>query len=448
MLEFWKHFRAEIHKGIREARNTLKKNLCTKNIVLFALFLTLVIEFYWGTSAIQEGRTSLNSSNLLPTDNCISLGFDDYGDTVYIGTIKGVSEYRAFYDSYCEILNQSHAVLPIVYDITVHRGFGGFFALTHSDWGGLYWCFDSLDGLDEIPRLVNVTGSGPEPNRLFENVASSDTEPLLVLGGGGETLYIHDLSTHNTSISSPNDMLGGVRELLCIGTQVLIGTSTGFATYNLTTDTLYEHRIYASEEPVSVNCIEYDDAKHELYLGTSHGVYIYSLGPNSLNFTARINEADGILSSEIRCLELDVTTDRLYIGTNFGVSVYDLRLRRLRKNYHSLFTTRFQNVNDLLLVRTGRARKLFVASGWGGLAILDVNNMPDLPEYVTTFYQLIVPFIGFATACLGIYVSGEKTLTPRVLIFYFLILGVVTCSMWLNYLLGIQAIPNVVPPTQ
>lgn len=160
--------------------------------------------------------------------------------------------------------------------------------------------------------------------------------------------------------------------------------------------------------------------------------------------TKPADEADGIVPGEITSLELDLTTDRLYIGTRFGLSVYDLRTMRVRRNYFTIFPTRFQYINDLLIYRIGRIRKLIVASGFGGVASLDLNNMPSLPEHIGVHSTFLLTIIGAPTASLAIYASTEKKLTRRVMFTYLLVICLLVTTMWVAHILDMLSIPNVV----
>jgi hypothetical protein len=423
----------------------VKKNLRARDVALAILIIVLVVELSWGTAIIQEEKTVMNSSNTILVDDCICLDYNPYDRAVYIGTARGVFEYRIAYDDLNWILNSTDASHTLSYDIsTFSHSF--VFSLTSAPWGGVYFCGGSLAGEIET-KLVNITGASTEPERRFSCISSGSSDPLLILGGNGNTLFIYNYSSHAFMRSIECEMLGGANEILRVGSDIFVGTNDGLVIYNLETNITLEYPMYSSDEVIAVDCLEFDHAESELYLGTSHGVYIYELqSNNTLQFTDRITEADGILSSDINCIELDTTTERLYIGSSYGISVYDLQQRTIRKNYANLFSSEYQVVSDMVLARYfGRVRKLIVSSRFNGIAMVDVNNLMNLDEYTTISYSYLITMIGIPTTLLGIYVAGEKRVTRRVLMAYLLTIAFLMCSTWIIYLNSVISIPNSIP---
>lgn len=85
-----------------------------------------------------------------------------------------------------------------------------------------------------------------------------------------------------------------------------------------------------------------------------------------------------------------------------------------------------------------------MASGFGGVASLDLNNMPSLPEYIGVHSTFLLTIIGAPTASLAIYASTEKKLTRRVMFTYLLVICLLVTTMWVAHILDMLSIPNVV----
>jgi len=412
-----------------------------KDWLLTFLFITILIEVAFGQIQITEDLTILDSTKQMTTSNIQCIAEDIYGDII-IGTVDGVYLFQPYTDEVNHLVNTSQLDgPPIVYDIATTWQYGGFFFLTHLDWGGLYWWWEPENRVD----LINLTRWGGESSRLFNKLEASQEEPFLILGGGGPNLYLYNISAYNVTISVESDMFAGLRDMLCVGGEVLIAANTGFAIYNMATDEILEYPLYASEKPLQVNCLEYDSLSQMIYLGTDNGVYVFTRSNHDINLTATINEADGLAASDITCLELDLTTDRLYVGTKFGLSVVDLRTLLVTKNYFNLYPSSFQGIMDIYTYRVGRFHRIIVASNYGGIASLEVHNKPGLVEYTSQSYFALAPVVGFPTAILGLYLGADNKFTRRLFIFYILVLGMMICTLWIVHLIQIEAIPNVIP---
>ncbi len=439
-----KHLK-ELRDSITDRIQSVTKRLDYRDIILFLLFLILAFEFSWGVIIIQEKTTFKNSSNILPVNDCICLDYAPYDQTVFIGTTSGVFEYRIAYDELNWILNSTNTNYGYTRDISSFSHFF-FFSLTSDSWGGVYFGGGSLAG-EITPEHVNITGASPEPERGFTCISSGSIDSLLILAGNGGTIFIYNYSSGVSMRSVECEMLNGANKILRVGSDIFVGTNHGLVIYNLDSNITLEYPMYSSDETISVNDLEFDKAMNMLYLGTSHGVYIYELqSNNTFQFTDRITEADGILSSDINCLELDTTTERLYIGTWYGISVYDIQQGTIRKNYANLFSSNYQGITDMILARYfGRVRKLIVASRPNGIAIVDVNNLMDLGEYMTISYSNLITMIGIPTTFLGFYVASEKRFNKRIIVTYLLIIGLLMCSTWVIYLNNAISIPNYIP---
>ncbi len=182
-----------------------------------------------------------------------------------------------------------------------------------------------------------------------------------------------------------------------------------------------------------------------MYLGTSHGLYVFERGGYNLTLQKRYNDADGIATGPIRCLELDLTTDTLYLGTEFGLSAIDLRTEKVLEDYSDIFPTRFTDVEDILLYRVGSFRRLMVASGFGGFASIEVNNYPEFDEFIGSHLTDILSLIGVPFAIIGIFITTQKKFPKEYLYFYAVIFLLSVFSWWIYQLLQLSSIPYVKP---
>lgn len=420
-------------RGLLDTFRKTTQSFQKRDLTILLLLTILLAEFSLGSINITEKTTLFNDKNGL-SRSVFCIFYEPDAEDMYLCTGEGVSIVDSYYYGYefTPVINESlfrdiefyhgpHEVLlhhPPLYGLTLD--------------GEVYW-------ISENSLVLEHTS--------FSEMAISNELGLMFLNYYRENLLIYDLVTGNTSETSQSDLLlYGVNDLFCLDSLILVGTGAGLAIYNVTSDTFTEFWMYSSTERIRIYCIEYDSITHTLYLGTTHGVYVYNLTGNTLELSFVLNDADGLLASDITCLELDTTADRLYIGTYFGVSVCDLRTMQIVKSYTNLFGSYSQGVGDILLLRRGRLRELYVAGS--GLVILEVNNLPNLTQYVTIFSGSILTLLGIPSALLAIYIRGkERTLTSRILAAYLLLLCVVVLSMWLIYLQSILLIPNLATPS-
>lgn len=409
-----------------------------------AATLLVLAEFVLGFLMVQEPVVFFNSSSNLATDRCTVLLQHDH--EVLLGTDVGVFIYDPFEipeTALNNILNESHASDQNPYrirvlDATYQRQFG-YYVLTQDFNGGLYRVSPDFE-----PMLIDLAKDNPSFGRYFTNIVACQEEPLIVLGGGGNNLYVYNQSSYNATVSKENGLLDAVNDLLCIGHEVLVASNLGLCIYNITESSFLEFSVYASDNLVSINAIEYDKTEELVYLGTSHGLYVYHRLDDNMTLVRRYNEADGIVAGEITCIELDLTTDTMYVGTRFGLSAIDLRSMKLLKNY-IVFSTQLPDIKSVLLYRRGNVRRLMIASGLGGFASIGIHNLPTLLEFVDTHASDIVGFIAVPFGIIALYLNQQKKFPREFLYYYVLILFLLVVTWWLFQLWSTLSIPQMRP---
>jgi len=435
-----------IEKVLQESWKEFKSWI--KQLKIAATLIATIIvlaEFGIGFFMVQEPITHFDNNSELATTDCTALVEHEY--KVLIGTGSGAFIYDPLEEiekPIVNVLNETHVSDGSIYTIRVkdatYQNQFGLYVLTQDIQGGVYRV-----STDYVPRFVNVTGGIPTFDGYFTNIAASQAEPLIILASTGNNLYIYNQSAYNYSLSRSCNLLGTVNDLFCIEYEVIVAGDKGLSIYDILNDSFFEFQIYASSDIVRIKAIEYDALSALLYLGTSHGLYVFQRMGYNLTLIKRYNEADGIVTGSITCLELDMTTDTLFVGTKFGLSVIDLRSETLLRNYNGIFPTRFQDIKDILLYRAGSVRRLMVSSGLGGFASIRIHNLPTLPEFVNSHLSGLFSFIAIPFGIIALYLNQQKKFPKEFIYYYILILFFFIMSWWIIQLQSLLSIPQVRP---
>lgn len=127
----------------------------------------------------------------------------------------------------------------------------------------------------------------------------------------------------NTSHGLPSNY---VRSMQIRGDILLAGTDRGFSFIDLRTG---KNFTYSEKDEfgdwISVNCIEYYQYHHKIYVGTDNGLFIFQENGTHANLVrSRLTEDDGLESRRVNAFGFDKDEKLLYVGTYGGLAYFDL----------------------------------------------------------------------------------------------------------------------------
>ncbi|MFW9804442.1 MAG: RNA-binding domain-containing protein, partial [Candidatus Thorarchaeota archaeon] len=284
------------------------------------------------------GRTKMNTGNDLVLHHIPqsdTLGFSNIEDIevsndgiVYMASFEYVHRYYTYNDSFLE---------PLQFNSTPDSGVMGAvdIELLWNNWadtilvGGRYpGCavryFEVEDG-----EIGNYTSDQfMNTSTHFSQIASYQDGNRIFLGTddlglGIITEYNRTPYFLNTTHGLPHNQ---ITVLKVRGNFLLIGTSGGFAIYDLDTEELIPWARNDIGGNLQVISMEYYHAEQTVYIGNREGLFIFRRNGDSFDEVPRINsESESPLpSDEATSLEMDIERNRIYIGSSGGLSYLDL----------------------------------------------------------------------------------------------------------------------------
>ncbi len=207
-------------------------------------------------------------------------------------------------------------------------------------WGGWSHLFVSGDknGSLYIGNYPYQTKQVEFERVLIRNISSDvrfecvefymmDSQPRIFLGSNTYGIFELDYETRGGSFINMTNGLASnsIRCLQVRGDILLAGTSRGFSFFNLKTGANFSCLFDDIGDDLIVDCIEYYQLTHKIYVGTENGLFIFKEnGANATLVRSRLTTADGLPARGINVFGLDMDQKRLYIGTYGGLCYISL----------------------------------------------------------------------------------------------------------------------------
>jgi hypothetical protein len=245
---------------------------------------------------------------------------------IYMGTWEYVHRFSLVNDSFLE---------PIQLNSTPDSGVLGALdiSILNNGWGVPLFAGQfpgSVVKYKDENEIGNYTSDEFETsNARFTRVEECRENDRVFLGtdnlGFGFVYY------YNRNVTFRNDTHGlphnQITRLKVKGNYLIVGTSGGFAIYDILNDEVVSHSEDDEGGRLQVISIDYYHATQTVFVGNRDGLFIFKQNGDSFEQVGtRINSHSEtpLPDDEVHSLELDVENTRLYIGTQGGISYIDL----------------------------------------------------------------------------------------------------------------------------
>ncbi len=248
---------------------------------------------------------------------------------VYMASYEYVHRYYIYNDSFLE---------PLQFNSTPDSGMMGAvdIDLLWSNWPSVVLFSGGYQGSAVRYLEIESGDIGNYTSDQFMNVSTHFTHVASYQHGSKIFLGTNDLGLGiitqynrtpyylNTTHGLPYNQ---ITNLKIRGNYLLIGTSVGFAIYDIQAEEIImswaENDIGGN---LQVIAIEYFHATQTVYIGNFEGLFIFRKNGDTFDAVQRINsQSDTPLpSDETMSLELDIERNRIYIGSYGGLSYLDL----------------------------------------------------------------------------------------------------------------------------
>jgi len=303
----------------------LRKYIIFLSILLVSVsaFMIAILPTSMGSELILR---HVPSSDILGFSNIEDIEISNHG-IVYMASYEYVHRFSIWNDTFLEPLqfnSTPDSGLMGAIDIEILWGAWGTTILLGGNYPGCaVRYFEDGEIGNYTSDQFNITGT------RFNHIASYQDGHKIFLGTDDRGLGI--ITQYNRTPYFINITHGlphnQITNLKVRGNYLLIGTSGGFAIYDLVSGELTPWAQNDIGGRLQVIAIEYYHATQTVYIGNSDGLFIFRRNGDAFDLACpRINSQSEtpLPRDEVYVLELDVDRNRIYVGSHGGLSYIDI----------------------------------------------------------------------------------------------------------------------------